>query len=144
MVSVIVLLLGIGFVGTSSFIRAAKTKQVEAMMQGLIGANDEFKAQRQQGKINHGGDFPIRWSGVSLNLTSGERFVYACRQNKAAESLMLTAVNSGENEDERASFQDRDGDGVQEIYDVWAHRSCTANPITGRPTIRTRTRTAAG
>ena len=114
-ISVIILLLGIGFVGTSQFIRATKIKQVEAMMQGLVGANEEFKAKRQQGNVNHGGDNPVRYPA---GLNSSERFVYACRQIKDVEAQMLAAVNSGESS-ERSAYQDRDGDGVEELYDVW-------------------------
>ncbi len=114
-ISVIILLVGIGFVGTSQFIRATKIKQVETMMQGLIGANEEFKAKRQQGNVNHGGNNPVRYPA---GLNSSERFVYACRQIKDVEAQMLAAAISGE-ANERSAYQDRDNDGVEELYDVW-------------------------
>ncbi len=114
-VSIIILLLGIGFVAGGKFITQGKITQTRSMLQGLVGANDEFKAARQQGDINHAGNFPIKWNQVTgaTGWTSSKRFVYACRQNKNVELQMLAAVQSGENRTRQALQAD------DSLKDVW-------------------------
>lgn len=117
-ISIIIVLLGIGFIAASRFIQEGKVEQTRSMIKALIGVNEEFKAQRQQGNVNHDGIFPVNWNKLGNGLSSSERFVKACSQIKAVETQLAAAVYSGEN-DSRPAFQDTDNDGVEEIIDPW-------------------------
>ena len=120
-VGIIILLLGIGLVAGTRFVAEGKRVQTRSMMDGLLGANTEFQAQRQQGSVNHDGRFPIDWtkSDVSKYNNSIERFVYACSQVKAVEDQMTNAVVSAGKKSVERTYKDSDNDGVKEVYDPW-------------------------
>ena len=120
-VGIIILLLGIGLVTGTRFITEGKKEQTLSMMNGLIGANTEFQAQRQQGSVNHDGKFPINWTdGKASKATSSiERFVYACSTNKAVDQAMTNAVVSAGEKSMQRTFKDIDNDKINEIYDPW-------------------------
>lgn len=119
-VSIIILLLGIGFVASSKYIGEARKEQVRSSMTGLMGANEEFKAKRKGGSINHEGGNPMDWTGNDARrYSSTERFVKACRLYEASDKQVTAAMLSGQKEVNRRVFDDKDNDGIEEIYDVW-------------------------
>jgi|GEM_PF-2086808 len=128
-ISIASLLLAIGFALASKFNAEARRTQTKAMLEGLIGANVEFRAVRQQGNINHDGVYPINWAAIygadEKNMSSSERFVVACKQIPAAEQIMLAAIFSGPSSSDSKLYANRDkdsnsgNDAYEELYDRW-------------------------
>lgn len=139
-VSIIALLAGIGTaVGVKMNVEARRV-QVRAMLDGLKGAQEEFLAKRQQGRINHTGSYPINWGTLSGNpsLSSSERLVYGCKTIKAAEEMMMAALRSGPESSFDIIYQDKDNNGYYEVYDRWGteieYRSANGGNGTGPKT----------
>lgn len=119
-VSIIGLLIAIGTAVSVRMSQQARVEQVRSMMEGLLGANEEFKAVRKQGAINHTGGYPIDWTaGAGPNYTSSERFAVACMQVKTAETMMMTAINSGPSKSLDRIYRDANNNGIKAIYDRW-------------------------
>ena len=83
--SIIALLLSIGVVVALRMTTEARREQTRAMMEGLLSANDEYKAVRQGASISHTADG---------SLSSTENFVEACLEIKTCEEIMMVALNS--------------------------------------------------
>jgi len=121
-VGIIALLLSIGAAAAVKINAEARREQVRRMMDGLIGANDEFKAVRQQGNVNHSGNFPINWSDPANqggSQSSSERFVSAISTVQVAQVAMMAALNSSTDAAFAETYRDKDSDGHSEIYDRW-------------------------
>ena len=120
-VGVIALLLGIGSVAAVKITAEARRNQTLTMMQGMIGANEEFKAVRREGSVNHDGGYPIDWprEDPSGRYTSSERFVFAISTVGDAETSMIAALSAATSESTERIFRDTDFDGINEIYDRW-------------------------
>lgn len=110
-ISVIALLISIGAVTAGRMLREARVEQNRAMMEGLLSANDEYKAVRQGPNISH--------TGPVANLSSTEQFVNACLQIKTCEAIMLSALNSGGPDAFARTFFDGNGNGQNSVYDRW-------------------------
>ena len=120
-ISIILLLVGIGvMVGVRMNVEARRV-QIRAMLDGLKGAQEEFVAKRQQGRINHEGSYPINWNTLPGNpsLSSSERLVYGCQTIKAAEDMMMAALRSGPEGSFDIIFKDSDNNDYFEVYDRW-------------------------
>jgi len=99
-----------------------QTAELTAMMRGLLGANEEFKAATQQGNLNHDGGFPVNWSAIpNQQLSSSERFVFGMRMVEDANRMVIAALHASGPEVFEQVFADRDGDGTEEIYDLWGN-----------------------
>lgn len=139
-ISVILLLVGIGAVVAVRMNVEARRVQIRAMLDGLKGAQDEFVAKRQQGKINHSGSYPIDWGALSGNpsLSSSERLVYGCQTIKAADDMMMAALRSGPEGSFDIIYKDADNNSYYEIYDRWGteieYRSSNGGNGTGPKT----------
>ena len=120
-ISIITLLLGIGTTVALKMAQEARKEQMRSMMESLLGANVEFKAVRKQSNINHDGSYPVNWAANadSPGLSSSERYVIACRQIKAAEEIMLAALNSSSSTSFKRLYKDDDNDGYDSIFDWW-------------------------
>lgn len=126
-IGLITLLVSLGLVVGTKVMAEARRNQMKGMMHGLLGANEEFKAVRGEGNINHTGSFPIKWSSITVGARTAEteflsieKFVYACKQVPAAEEMMMAAVRSGSETEAKKIFRDVVGaPGQEEIHDRW-------------------------
>lgn len=102
-VSIIGILLSIGVAVASKMTSEARREQTRAMMNGLLSANDEYKA--------------IRGSGIPVDGSSSdsstEQFVDACLTIKTCEEIMLSSLSSSTS----ASFERTYKNGT--IFDRW-------------------------
>lgn len=112
-VSIIGLLLGIGATVAVSMTGEARREQTRAMMNGLLSANDEYKAVRQGSSISHVGPF----NGETLSST--ERFVASCLQIKTCEEIMLSALNSSGADTFKRIYRNGGGSARFSVYDRW-------------------------
>lgn len=85
-VSLIGFLLAIGVAVALQVTREARRDQTRQMMEGLLAANDEYKAVRQGTSISH--------TGPTSGLSSTQQFVAACLEIKTCEEIMMAALNS--------------------------------------------------
>lgn len=99
-ISIIGLILGILAAASLAVMKEARSEQVRSMMTAMLAANDEFKAVRQQGPVNHDSppNTPINWSQESAGNSSIRRFVYAIKQVPSAEQIMIAAIKSSSEE----------------------------------------------
>ena len=112
--SIIALLLGIGVVVALRMTTEARREQTRAMMEGLLSANDEYKAVRQGSSISHTGDF----NGETLSST--ERFIASCLQIKTCEEIMMNALNSSTSDSLDRIYRNGGGSGnYKSVYDRW-------------------------
>lgn len=121
-VGIIALILGIGAAAAVKITAEARKEQTKAMMNGLLGANEEFKAVRKEGNVNHTGNFPINWSDAAnrgSSQSSSERFISAISTVQDAKTAMMAAINSGSEESIAEIFGDFDSDGFYELRDRW-------------------------
>ncbi|MGB0768931.1 MAG: type II secretion system protein [Phycisphaeraceae bacterium] len=119
-ISIIGLLVAIGATVAVQMSKEGRKQQMRAMMDGMLGANDEFKAVREQANINHTTSYPINWDAIGGgSLSSSERFVLACSQIKACEEILLAAIRSGTSQAFDRMYQDSDGDTVNNLIDWW-------------------------
>lgn len=121
-ISILALIISVGVVMGSRMTAEARKTQTKSMLQALIAANDEFRAVRQQGNINHDGAYPINWADQYTNgssMSSSERFVAGCRQIPAAEQIMLAAINSGASTSNKKLLADSNSNNYDELIDRW-------------------------
>lgn len=119
-VAIITALLGVGAAVSTKVIVEARKRHVKSMLQGMLGANEQFSAIQQKGAVNHAGNYPIDWNSNNGGLLgSAERFVRGIRQVSSAEDMLMAAVKSGSEQDFKRTFADNDNDGTEEIYDRW-------------------------
>lgn len=111
--SIIALLLGIGTAAALKMTAEARREQTRAMMEGLLSANDEYKAVRQGASISHTGDFN------GLTLSSAERFVASCLQIKTCEEIMMAALNSSTSQALERIYRNGGGSSYKSVYDRW-------------------------
>ena len=111
--SIIALLLGIGATVALKMTAEARREQTRAMMEGLLSANDEYKAVRQGTSISHTGDF----NGQTLSST--ERFVASCLQIKTCEEIMMVALNSSTSQSLERIYRNGGGSSYKSVYDRW-------------------------
>lgn len=111
----------LGIVGGVSLRMAGEMRreQTRAVLEGLLGAQEEFKAIRQQGPVNHDGTFPVNWSTFPDAGSSSERFVFGLSQVPSAQEAMIAALNSGSSQAFNRQFRDANNNGINEIYDRW-------------------------
>lgn len=118
--SIIALLLSIGTAVALRMVKEARVEATRAMLNGLLGANEEFKAVRKEGPINHEGSYPIDWTTSEGNkLSSSERFVRGCSQIQSSTDMMMAAINSGSSSALEIVYNDKDNDGTFQIFDRW-------------------------
>lgn len=101
-ISIIAVLLGIGATAGVKMYGSYHSEQVKAMMNGLLGANEEYKAVRGQGPA------PDNDSG-----SSSQSFVTAMNQVGTAEKMMVAAMNSSTGDAFEKTFRNN------KIYDRW-------------------------
>lgn len=119
-VSISLLLLGIGAAVAIDMVADMRREQTRAMMKALLGANTEFKAVRNQPAVNHDGTYPINWPTEGLGSASScERYVAAMMQVASAEQMLTAAINSSTGQALDRTYKDTNGNKVNEIYDRW-------------------------
>lgn len=113
--SIIALLLGIGTAAALKMTAEARREQTRAMMEGLLSANDEYKAVRQGTSISHTGVFN------GLTLSSAERFVASCLQIKTCEEIMMVALNSSTSQALERIYRNGNAgsNSINSVYDRW-------------------------
>lgn len=109
-ISIIGLLVSIGAVVASRLSTEARREQTRAMMEGLLSANDQYKAVRQS-SISH--------TGPTTGLSSTEQYVQACLQIKTCEDIMLSALNSSGADAFQRTYRNGGGNASNSIYDRW-------------------------
>lgn len=102
-VGLIIFLLGIGVVAGTKFIAEGKKEQIRGLMQGLLGANEEYKART-------GGSVQLEGNGASI-----VQFVDACKQIKDVEDQMMAAIVSGGEQTVKRTFDER----TRIVKDPW-------------------------
>lgn len=113
-VSIIGLLVAIGATVAVRATIEGRKEQTRAMMEGLLSANDEYKAVRQGAAISHQGPFN------GLTLSSTERFVASCLQIKTCEDIIISAMNSGSAEAFQRTYRNGGGNATyNSVYDRW-------------------------
>ncbi len=110
-VSIIGLILGIGTAAALKMTAEARKEQTRAMMEGLLSANDEYKAVRQGSSISH--------TGPTAGLSSTEQFVQACLQIKTCEEIMMAALSSSSKAALERIYKDGGGNALKSVYDRW-------------------------
>lgn len=119
-ISIISILLGIGAFALSKFQSEARRKQTQSMLNGLKGALTQYQTETLKGPPNHANTGDFNWATINGNLNmSSERFVYAMTTVPSAEKIMLGAVLSGTSQSNSRTFDSKDGDNFNEIYDPW-------------------------
>ena len=116
-VSIILLIVGIGTVAAVKIATEARRDQTLRMMQGLMGANEEYKAN-SGADLNHDGGTPIDWSSSNF-LSSSERFVSGMSRVPAAETMLNAAISQATSESTQRIFNDSDNDNTNGIFDRW-------------------------
>lgn len=112
-ISIIGLLLSIGTVVALKMTAEARREQTRAMLEGLLAANDEYKAVRQGQSISH--------TGPIANLSSTEQFIAACLTIQTCEEIMMAALNSSGSESLDRIYRDGNtsANGRKSVYDRW-------------------------
>lgn len=109
--SIIALLLGIGALVALKMTTEARREQTRAMMEGLLSANDQYKAVRQGASISHTAD---------TSLSSTENFVASCLQIKSCEEILLSALSSSTSQSLERIYRDGGGSSsYNSVYDRW-------------------------
>jgi len=110
-VSIIGLLLSIGAAVGLKITAEARKEQTRAMMEGLLSANEEYKAVRQGSSISH--------TGPTAGLSSTEQYIKACLQIKTCEEIVISSLNSSSQDALARIYKDGGGSSNKSVYDRW-------------------------
>ncbi|MGB1123954.1 MAG: type II secretion system protein [Phycisphaeraceae bacterium] len=113
-VSIIALLVGIGTAVGVKMTAAARVEQTRAMMEGLLAANDEYKALQGQDIATFG---PVPGSIYTVGGT--ERYIAMCSKIKSCDEIVNAALLSGSKESNERLVRDDNSNNVNSIYDRW-------------------------
>lgn len=122
-ISITAFLLSIGVAVAVRMLAEARRTQVRAVLDGLKGANEQFKVVRgNKVNVDITVTAPVDWTRVGINaseLSSSEMLVYALQLDSKTDNLMQSALRGGGESAYKREYKDDDGDGFFEIYDRW-------------------------
>lgn len=116
-ISIIGLVLAIGTGVAIKMTTEARKEQTRAIMNGLLAANDEYKAVTQGQDIAQSGPVP----GTIFTVGGTERYIAICSQIKSCDEIVKSAVLSASTESNERTFRDGNNNGFKSVYDRWGN-----------------------